>query len=166
MNTLSLVHRRFPNPFRRHSLRNNTTRAAPCSSQRATTPIHTPLNQRRIELLKGNNVWEPASRAVSGEMRTISWSDVALYFNLPATESGPPAKRARHNNNTAATAPVQLPKVRGPATGQRYTQLTHLTGRSHLRTATVQLENRFLTGPSRSERATARRARADRAFLH
>ena len=50
-------------------------------------------------------------------------------------------------------------KVRAPGTGQRCTQLTHLTGRSHLRTATVQLENRFLTGPSRSERATARRAR-------
>ena len=50
MNTLSLVPRRFPHPFRRHSLHNTATRAAPCSSQRATTPIHTPLNQRRIEL--------------------------------------------------------------------------------------------------------------------
>ena len=50
MNTLSMVLRRFPNPFRRHSLYNTATRAAPCSSQRATTPIHTPLNQRRIEL--------------------------------------------------------------------------------------------------------------------
>ena len=33
-----------------HRLHNTATRAAPCSSQRATTPIHTPLNQRRIEL--------------------------------------------------------------------------------------------------------------------
>jgi hypothetical protein len=66
--------------------------------------------QFEVDLLKGNNVWEPASRAVSGELRTISWSDVALYFNLSATETGPPPKRARRNNDTTAAAPpVQLP---------------------------------------------------------
>jgi hypothetical protein len=61
-------------------------------------------SQYEVDLLKGNNVWEPMDRTVSGEMRTVPWSLIAPYFNLPNTDTQPPPKRARDNSGTARPA--------------------------------------------------------------
>ena len=60
--------------------------------------------QYDVDLLKGNNVWEPMDRAVSGELRTVLWRDVAQYFSLPTTDTQPPPKRARDNSGSARPA--------------------------------------------------------------
>eukprot|EP01044_Picomonas_judraskeda_P025560 COSAG03_NODE_7452_length_916_cov_24.466340_1_plen_145_part_00 len=41
-----------------------------------------------MDLLKGNNVWEPADRTVAGELRTVPWSDIARFFTLPSADAG------------------------------------------------------------------------------
>ena len=67
-----------------------------------------------VDLLKGNNVWEPADRAVSGELRTVAWSDIAQYFNLPATDTQPPLKRCRSNNGAALPVATSTPSAQLP----------------------------------------------------
>eukprot|EP01045_Picozoa_sp_COSAG04_P005086 COSAG04_NODE_231_length_19199_cov_263.690209_6_plen_90_part_00 len=37
-----------------------------------------------VDLLFGNNVWEPVDREVQGELRTVAWEDVAHFFSIGA----------------------------------------------------------------------------------
>ena len=65
-----------------------------------------------VDLLYGNNVWEPVDREVHGELRTVAWEHVAHFFSIGAE---PQPKRQRAADGAARPAAAAVSTAALPA---------------------------------------------------